>query len=390
MVFVGPIRSLNVSIDETDRASGDGPEDFFGADPQLWERVDRYLAGDSSPDERVAFEQILASEPDMAALVGQLRDAIHHALPPRVGIDARMVLQGVRDSVHDSMRSGEHARGGNDAAPAPSRPVRPPSRVWRFAPSARWTNRLSATLAGIALVVGAASAVHFATRSSSHRAGAVRVIATDAGERATLTLRDGSQVMLGPSSTLSIPAGFGDGRRDVTLQGAGYFSVVQAAAAPFTVSTNRTRVRVLGTAFGVRSYSDEPVATVAVRNGRVAVLEAGARDESVALVATANDVARVDSAGTTVLRGAQNVAELLAWTEGRLAFTDVPVSQVLPELARWYDVSFRVTDPKINDLLLTATFDNRSTADLAHALGVVLNVETAQQGRVITLGRARR
>jgi transmembrane sensor len=124
---------------------------------------------------------------------------------------------------------------------------------------------------------------------------------------------------------------------------------------------------------------------VAVRSGRVAVIDTTVHQGAPQLVAMANDVARVDSSGMTLLRGEQNVASLLQWADGRLVYKNARVGTVLPELARWYNVTFRVTDPKINTLLLTAAFDNRSIEDLPHVLSIVLNVDATRSGRTITL-----
>lgn len=387
MVFQYLIRYTGVSnytdVENTDEdREPDGlPDDPF-ANGQIWDRIDRYLAGDTSPDERALFEQQLASDPEQSAIVEQLRESIHRALPTRVGLDAQVLLQKVRAGLADEeVQSVEVPQVGLEADHQRYRPYdsfATPKKSWV-------SNRITIALASAVLLVGAGSIVHFGMQKPGIQQVAMRTFATGAGETAKLTLRDGSEVMLGPSTSLSIPDDFGKTSRAVALDGAAFFSVTQLESNPFTVSTSRTQVRVLGTKFGVRSYVDEPMATVAVESGRVSVMDTGSDDESLAMIAGMNDVARIDAAGITMLHGMQYVTELEAFTQGRLVFVDAPVSAVLPELARWYDVKFRVTSSEINDLLLTATFNNRSASDLAHALGLVLNLEATRNGRVITL-----
>lgn len=361
---------------ESDELSGD-----LFVNSQSWERIDRYLSGDTSPDERAIIEQQLANDPEQSEIVEQLRESIHRALPTRVGLDAQVLLQKVRAGLAEEAKSAETHQvgaGAGDQRSAPYDSFARPKKSWV-------SNRITIALASAVLLAGAGSVLHFGMQKPDIEQVAMRTFATGAGETAKLTLRDGSEVMLGPSTSLSIPDDFGKTRRAVNLDGAAFFSVTQIESNPFTVSTSRTQVRVLGTKFGVRSYVDEPMATVAVESGRVSVRDTGSDDESLAMIAGMNDVARIDAAGITMLHGMEYVTELEAFTQGRLVFVDAPVSDVLPELARWYDVKFRVTSSEINDLLLTATFNNRSASDLAHALGLVLNLEATRNGRVITL-----
>jgi transmembrane sensor len=210
-----------------------------------------------------------------------------------------------------------------------------------------------------------------------------RQYATTIGERTSLTLSDGSQVMLGPSTTLSVPANFGSRTRTLAVHGVAYFSVAHAAT-PFVVSAGSAQIRVLGTAFGVRHYDRDTNVTVAVQTGRVSV-DASQRAHFLPLIAAANELAVVSNAAATVHRSAADVEKATAWTRGRLEFDDTPLRDVIPELERWYDVSFQLTDSTVGDVRLSGGFQGQGIDDLADALRFVLPLTVQQKGRVITI-----
>ncbi len=101
--------------------------------------------------------------------------------------------------------------------------------------------------------------------------GGAREVVTARGQRATVELRDGSQVTLGADSRLTIPADFGGTTRTVTLDGEAYFVVTPDARRPFDVRSGFAVTRVLGTRFGVLGRSDRDAVEVIVASGKVAL-----------------------------------------------------------------------------------------------------------------------
>jgi len=153
---------------------------------------------------------------------------------------------------------------------------------------------------------------------------------TAIGEHKTFALADGSLVMLNTGS--AIATDFKAGRRHVTiLEGEAFFDVKDDPAHPFIVTGRFSNVTVRGTAFDVRSAGEEDVV----------VLERGSLD--VNGTSPSMDYARLrpdqmivaNASGLLPLQNA-DIAQVLAWRDGRVIFHDRPFLKALGDLKRYY------------------------------------------------------
>jgi transmembrane sensor len=217
----------------------------------------------------------------------------------------------------------------------------------------------------------------------SSRRVATRSFTTRPGERAAFNLVDGSRVTLGASSALDVPDDYGKRVREVYLQGQGYFEVVPDPAKPFRVHSGHAVTEVLGTKFGVRAYQGDASVAVVVAEGRVGLAAQDGQHGSAVL--TRGDFARLDPAGQVRVERGVDVARYLAWTQGRLEFVNAPLRDVLPELARWYDLDFRLADSALAARPLTASLGTESATEMLRLLEASLDVRVRRAGRVVTL-----
>lgn len=205
--------------------------------------------------------------------------------------------------------------------------------------------------------------------------GAATTYVTGNGERATITLPDGSTVVLNVASRLDVPTDYLAGHRTVRLVGEGMFTVPHQDETPLTVHAGAATVRVLGTSFLVRAYPADSLATVAVREGKVAV-------QSVVL--TAAQQLSVGRTGANQVRAADPAQ--FAFVTGVLTLDKVTFSQAIAELDRWYNADIRLGDPRLARLRVTGDFRPGSVADLAEYLEfVAYDVRVVRNGRILTL-----
>ncbi|GGH72746.1 ferric-dicitrate binding protein FerR (iron transport regulator) [Filimonas zeae] len=91
------------------------------------------------------------------------------------------------------------------------------------------------------------------------------------GTKKFIQLPDGTKVWLNADSKLTWNAAANTGKRTVWLTGEAYFDVAKDAAHPMEIHTSNMDIKVLGTAFNVRSYRNEKTAETVLVSGAVEV-----------------------------------------------------------------------------------------------------------------------
>lgn len=173
---------------------------------------------------------------------------------------------------------------------------------------------------------------------------------SEVAQRGNVTLDDGTAVSLGPQTKVRVAKGFNKDNRAVKVEGAASFTVAKKAL-PFRVRTLSSFIDATGTAFDVRAYPQDGRAIVRVREGSVGIKTGNA--EPIPLAKGAG--AAIDSAGKVTPLSAADVDELFAWQDGRLAFTNKPLRQVLPEIEKWYGYHIATVDTTILGRTVTMT-----------------------------------
>ena len=327
-------------------------------DEQLLALMDRYLLGEASPDEVDALRR--SSGDASLVRLQQLRETLEVPWPGAISAEARL------RQLHQRVQPERHSA---------SRPVPQTFKAQQFgARSHAWYGRLWFTAAALIFafavgVIGWRAGIHHTRLASSPL-----TYTTANGERANVTLPDGSTVSLDVASRLEVPADYASGDHTVRLTGAGLFTVIHSGRAPFTVLVGTTRAHVLGTSFVARHYTSDSATTVAVRDGKVAVG---------ATVVTAARMAVVRRRGPTRLLSADPAT--FSFASGVLVLDGGLLPDVIPDLNRWYDVDIRLGDARLATQRMTAKLSAGSVAELSDILQRTFDVRVVRDGRVLTL-----
>jgi ferric-dicitrate binding protein FerR (iron transport regulator) len=212
----------------------------------------------------------------------------------------------------------------------------------------------------------------------------VRSYATVRAERTTVSLPDGSRVMLAPETELRY-AETKRGDRRVTLTGQAFFTVQSDPAHPFMVQTAGTVTKVLGTAFDVRHYANEPAVRVTVVSGRVSA-KPSARGTDARVLGPGHVGVLTDSA--IAVRTDSAMLRAVEWTRGKLSFSGAPVPEMLQSVGRWYGYEFRLAGRDSAALAaqhVSATFDVRRPNDVLTTIKALLGVTMTFEKNVVTL-----
>jgi transmembrane sensor len=227
------------------------------------------------------------------------------------------------------------------------------------------------------------ASAHIRARQVAEAPRPMRVYETSRGERAEFRLGDGSRVMLNVASRLRVPADFGDQTRNVYLEGGAYFEVVHDSTRPFAVQAGDLVARDLGTEFTVGAYPEQRHARVVVREGLVALHTSGVTDATAGTTLRPGQQGRLDDAGVPKVQRADTTAEF-AWTGGTLVFDGTPLRDALPQLGRWFDLEFRLSDSSLGRIQLAATLTNQPTDDALRFLAASLGLRAERQAQVVT------
>lgn len=167
--------------------------------------------------------------------------------------------------------------------------------------------------------------------------GTTAVYVTAPGEQKTVTMSDGSTLVLNGGSRLTVRM-TGRERSVVMDQAEAAFEVAHDASRPFRVTVGESRVEVLGTAFDIRR--DSVSTRVAVTRGLVRISDLDDPSHNVRL-SRGQSVERDDDDGA--LQVSVGVAETAGWRTGRLIYEDRPLSEVATDLNRAYATPIRLT-----------------------------------------------
>jgi len=198
------------------------------------------------------------------------------------------------------------------------------------------TTVFMAVAASVALLLGAVSLMWFYTRT----------ISAGTGEHLTATLPDQSTVTLNAQSTLKFHPYWWFVTRKIDFTGEGFFEVSKGRK--FEVNSSNGKTIVLGTSFNI--YSRDQLYEVTCVTGKVKVVSPTLEEA----VLTADYHARIGQNGGITVTKLNNPEDAAGWTEDMFNFNSVPLSRVIAEIGRQYNVAIELNIQ--SDLIYTGYF----------------------------------
>lgn len=136
-------------------------------------------------------------------------------------------------------------------------------------------------VAVVAIFIGVISAIVFKYQSgslqknvfSNYTSLQLQHVTNNSKSPKQVRLEDGSSIILQPKATISYPLHFNKEKREVYLDGEAFFDVSKNPNQPFFVYCNNLVTHVIGTSYSIKPVIGRNEIEVAVRSGRVEVLE---------------------------------------------------------------------------------------------------------------------
>ncbi len=232
------------------------------------------------------------------------------------------------------------------------------------------------------------------------------------GSRSRIVLPDGTKVWLNSGSKLRYQDQFIAGERVVYLEGEAFFDVTANKIKPFIVKTAELNIRVYGTKFNVKSFSEENVIETALVSGSVVVEKTDINgriiqdmkmlpNQIVSYSKISGDFT-LNTPGVT----AQNQNEkkpvtsttidltkpikpksielATSWKDDRFTFKDEDFESLILRLQRWYDVEITLLNKNLKNFTFTGTFDKETVEQALDALKLTTHFTyTIEKNKVV-------
>jgi transmembrane sensor len=235
---------------------------------RLWLLMARRLSGEANPSEQEELQDFLEQHPEKQYLL----ELIHSYFDAHKGAETDLEVpdtdfeerffRTLPQNEDVSLYPISNPDGGDQAdTPAKIRWL----RTGRFL-------RIAASISGILVLGwGGYRLSRPSDPPSANKPLANNEVAARPGARTKLVLPDGTQVWLNSGSKLNYRGDFNRQTREVTLEGEAFFDVVKDAEHPFIVHADVINIKVLGTAFTVKSYPQDETTETTLLRGAIEV-----------------------------------------------------------------------------------------------------------------------
>jgi ferric-dicitrate binding protein FerR (iron transport regulator) len=203
---------------------------------------------------------------------------------------------------------------------------------------------------------------------------------TPRGGQYQIQLPDGSKVWLNSASVLRFPTAFNGKDRRLELEGEAYIEVARNAQMPFVLQAGKVSVDVLGTSFNVMAYADEAAIKTTLVSGSVKVNREG-RGGTVILP---GQYAAYDQTGGLKIEQA-DLKQVLAWKDGEFRFAETRLTDIMRQIARWYDVDVEYKGDFTNVVLSGVISRRQYVSQLLEVLEISGDVHFVIKDRTITV-----
>lgn len=199
------------------------------------------------------------------------------------------------------------------------------------------------------------------------------------GFRNQFKLPDGTTGWLGYGSDLRYYVDEKN-QRIVDLDGLAYFNVYHDKNHPFIVKTpTKLAVRDLGTKFNVSAYLADHSCEVVVEQGRVSL---SLQDKKIGQMVP-NERVEYNAVNSSFKKSKVDVADYLAWKDGRLIIKNIPLKEACAKLSRFYNVNFELQAKGLNDQKVRLVLENEKLEDALSLLKMIVPVKYEVKDREI-------
>lgn len=204
-------------------------------------------------------------------------------------------------------------------------------------------------------------------------------------KKADILLPDSSTITLDRNARLKYRKDYNGTNRVVDLKGTAFFSVKANAFKPFIVNMEGCAVTVVGTSFYLNSDSVANRITLIVVSGTVHFYATSKADSFV--VVTKNEKAMFEMSTGKIIKEQKYNPNEIVWKSGNFIFEDERLQNVCNILSSYYAVKVSLSDTTLNELRLTAGFNEQKLQDIIGAIETTFDLKADTVGHTIVLSK---
>lgn len=218
---------------------------------------------------------------------------------------------------------------------------------------------------------------------------------TPSREKSKINLTDGTVVTLNSETTLKYPPSFSGPTREVFLSGEAFFEVAKDHEHPFIVHAGKMSIKVLGTAFNVKSYKNDITSETTLIRGAIEVTLSDRPSDKIILKPNDKFVLKtnIEKKATAAKRQAIETHDNLkssyklsnvtyfksndttvvetSWVNNKLLFKDEDFGELANKMERWYGVKIKFKTEAVKDYRFTGIFERESLEQALTALQMI-------------------
>lgn len=210
------------------------------------------------------------------------------------------------------------------------------------------------------------------------------VVAVDCGQKASLTLPDGTKVWLNSATRLSYGAEYNTSERRVCLDGEAYFEVAKDKEKRFVVCCDDLEIEALGTAFDVKGYSEDQSVTALLAEGSLRVADKA----NATLLKPGEKVVYHKSREAFTKSAVSDVREIDFWRNNMLVFNSAPLSEIAVTLERMYGVKVLFATEELKNVPFSGTIRNNSLHNVFYIISLTYPLTYDLRGDTVIIGNS--
>jgi ferric-dicitrate binding protein FerR (iron transport regulator) len=208
------------------------------------------------------------------------------------------------------------------------------------------------------------------------------------GERAKITLPDGSEVELNADSKLTYPSKFTGSTREVQLTGEAFFRVQHDTQHPFHVTSTNLAVTVLGTIFNMQCYKNKNQAKVALVTGKVKLNSisghANKQGPNETIILAPAEMGILNKSTSSLGKTKYDINEETGWRQGIVVFRNADLNEITDRFDKVYNIRL-VNKSTKTAFKFNGSFASLSPEEIVKSICLSKQLSYTINGNVITI-----